>query len=228
MKAKSWLAGLIAVLTWGGLAAEEIEIRPAESILAIVTHKGGFAASQAHNHLVTAGGYRAKLDFDAASPLETRFELDFATADLAVDRWDLEQAWYPRLKQLGILDQAFSEVADKDRRKIRKSMLGDDQLDAAKFPRISARVTAVEEQAATHGKVTFPFLAQLTLMVHGKSVEKPVAVRFHSADGVLSVEAVGTFRFSDFGIEPFSAFFGAVRNEDEFHVYLNLKATVAP
>jgi hypothetical protein len=205
------------------VAAQEVELVTGDSTFAVITHKAGFASGAAHNHLVAAAGYRATLAFDAAAPLASRFELKLSSDRLAVDPWDLEQALYPRFEQLGILDQPFSEVADKDRQKIRESMLAKGQLDAAGSPEIVARVTEVREQAATHGEVEFPYAVMLELEVRGRKVVKPVAGRYQVTGGVLTVEAVGSFRFTDFGIEPFSAFLGAVKNQDAFHVYVNLK-----
>ena len=68
MKSVRRLAFLTAVLAAAPAAAEEIDIREAESILAVITHKGGFAASKAHNHLIAATGYRAELTLDPADP----------------------------------------------------------------------------------------------------------------------------------------------------------------
>ena len=215
---------LPVLLASPALAADEIEIVTDDSLVAVITHKGGFAAKRAHNHLIAAAGYEASLHFEPSEPQASRFSLDFAVEQLAVDRWDLEQRWYPRLAELGILGEPFTEIADKDRQKIRKSMLGREQLDGGNFPRISARVTAVTAHPSTHGGVAFPYAATLVLEVRGRSVEKQVAARYQAADGALVIEALGSFRFSDFGIEPFSAFFGAVKNLDEFHVYLHLAA----
>ncbi len=226
------LLAFALMLTTPSLAAEEIEIVRDGSIFAVITHKAGFASGAAHNHLVAAAGYQATLSFDDGAPLATRFELVQASDRLIVDPWELEQAWYPRLEELGILDQAFSEVAGGDRQKIRESMLSKGQLDAAGFPEISARITEVREQAVTHGGVvapearqrnTFPYAATLELEIRGKTVAKPVAARYQLADGALNVEALGTFNFIDFGIKPYSAFLGAVKNQDAFHVYVNLK-----
>ena len=225
MKPTPLLAVFAVLLDGAPLSAEEIDIRQHDSIIAVVTHKAGFAAAKAHNHLIAATGYQATLVFDEEAPLATRFELSFAAEDLTVDPWKLQQAWYPRLEKLGVLDQAYTEVAEKDRRKIRKSMLGSEQLDAAEHPRISARLAGVAESASTHGGVSFPYVATLVLEVHGQSVEQPAAARYESAAGELTIEAVATFRFTDFRIEPYSAFFGAVKNQDEFHVYVNLKGS---
>ena len=224
-----WLLAGVTV-AWmafaGAAAAQELTIQPEKSIIAVVTHKGGFAASQAHNHLISIGAERAVLTLDPESALASRFELAFDAKDLLVDDWDQQQAWYPRLEELDLLDEPFSEVAEKDRKKIAKSMLGDDQLDAAKYPRITARLLGAEEKPSTQGAESFPYAVRLALEVHGRTVETTAAARFEATDGLITVEAIAPFRFTDFGIEPFSAFFGAVKNEDEFHVYLNLTASV--
>jgi len=216
---------LLSFLMAGTLCAEELTVVDGDSIFAVVTHKAGLFSGRAHNHLVAAGAYAARLE---ASPSEAGavFEIELAAADLVVDAPELQQAWYPRLAALGILDEPFAEVPDKDREKIRESMLGKKQLDAERFPKIRARVTAVAEEPSTLGEVAMPYRVTLAFEVHGVSVERPVAARAEWDDaGALHVEAAGVFHFTDFGIEPFSAFLGAVKNTDEFHVYVSLRAT---
>ena len=56
-----------------------------ESVFAAVTQKEGFAARLAHNHLIVARAYSARLDFDPENPDETEFELKAQAPDLIVD-----------------------------------------------------------------------------------------------------------------------------------------------
>lgn len=198
------------------------------SLFAIVTHKGGMFAGKAHNHLVVASGYRASLGLDADDFARSTFEMRFPTEGLVVDEAAANRRWYPRLEALGLLDEPFSEVSAKDREKIRASMLGKGQLDAASYPEIAARVVRIEAAESTHGEQTFDHRAVLALTVHGKTVEKPVAVRLAAEEGRWLIEAVGSFAFTDFGIEPFSAFLGAVKNLDGFDVFVHLEAEAAP
>jgi len=228
MAARRCLTILSCLLVASVSSAAEVEIDTEASILAVVTHKAGIAAKRAHNHLIVSTGYKAGLSFDSADPLATTFELEFAAESLAVDPWDQEQAWYPRLEELGVLDEPFTELPEKDRQKIRKSMLGDSQLDAAAFPSMSARVKGVEASVSTLNGVSFPYLANLVFEVKGKRVERKIPARYDSSGNTVAIEALGAFRFTEFGIEPFSAFFGAVRNEDEFHIYVNLKGAIGP
>lgn len=212
------LAALLIILP---SAAAEIEIDESASIVAVVTHKAGLGASQAHDHLAAATGYQASLELDPAAPAEASFELEFPTEKLEIDRWDLQQAWYPRLAELGVLDEPFEELSEKNRGKIREAMRSKRQLDAAAFPRIAARVGGIAERPSTAGDTAFPYTVTLELEVHGQTVRKPVAARYEAADGRLVVEAVGVFLFTDFGIKPYSAAFGLVKNRDDFHVFLH-------
>ncbi len=226
-----WLAvgsiiSLMPTLWVSELAAAEVDVDDSRSVFAVVTHKSGFASGMAHNHLISAATYQVELDFDPAAPLQASFELRTNAAALEVDRGDLQQAWYPRFEALGVLNEAFGDVPDKDRQKIHKSMIGKSQLDAAGFPQIVATVVGVTEKTATVGKVEFPYQVTLRLEVRGQAVEKPIAGRFEVDGASVTIEAVGAFNFSDFGIKPFSAFLGAVKNEDEFHVYLSLAGTL--
>lgn len=219
---------LVGLLMTGTGSAGELAVVDRDSVFAVVTHKAGLFSGKAHNHLVAAGAFAARLEARADAAEATVFELELAAADLVVDAPELQQAWYPRLAALGILDEPFAEVPEKDREKIRESMLGKKQLDAERFPRIRARITGVAEESSTLGETEMPYRVTLAFEVHGETVERPVAARASWDDaGALHVEAAGVFRFTDFGIEPFSAFLGAVKNTDDFHVYVNLRAAPA-
>ncbi|MEE8137402.1 MAG: YceI family protein [Thermoanaerobaculia bacterium] len=208
-------------------AATAWQVEQEASLLAVVTHKGGFAAGLAHDHLVAASSYEARLEFDPASPAEALFELQAAADGLVAHPPGLHEQWYPRLEELGILSEPFRKVSEKDRRKIRRAMLGKKQLDAARFPTISAWVVRVEEEASTSGEVSFSHRVTLGLEVHGERVERPVAARYSLEGDALTVEAVGSFAFTEFGIKPYSAALGAVKNQDRFHLYLHLIARPA-
>ena len=227
MRSMQPVAILATLIFCFAASAGEVVIDESDSILAIVTHKGGFASGRAHNHMATAVGYEAHLVIDSEAPLGARFELELPTERLEIDRWDLQQAWYPRLEALGVLDEPFRELSKEKRAKIRDTMLSKKQLHAAEFPRITARVASIAERVSKAGEVSFPYAVTLALTVRGRTVERTVTARYEVGEGRLTIEAVGRFRFTDFGIKPFSAFLGAVKNQDEFHVYLHLSGSLA-
>jgi hypothetical protein len=219
---------MIAFLLAGArLDAGEYRIVPEQSVFAIVTHRGGLAGGAAHNHFITASNYTARLAFDTSEPLATEFEIRFAVEDLVVDSAELRRKWYPRLEALGILDEPFKDLSDDDRQKIRQTMLDKNQLDSTAFPSISARIEDAVAEPSKKGDVETPYRVTLRLEVHGRSVEAPVSARYEFAEEVLRIEATGMFRFRDFGIKPYSAMLGMVKNKNEFHVYVHLVAVPA-
>lgn len=195
-----------------------------QPFFALITHKAGFAKGRAHNHLIVAGSPEVRLDFDAANPLETRFQMTTLAEQLVVDDPELQKAWYPRLEQLGILDEPFKGANGKQRAKIRATMLGPKQLHADRFPTIEARILSVLDKPSYYGGETFPYEVALKFSVHGQTATAPLAGRLQKENGHQVLEAVGTFQFTDFGIRPFSAFAGAVKNQDVFHVYARVAA----
>jgi hypothetical protein len=195
-----------------------------DAILAVLTHKGGFAAGKAHDHLVAAGDPAIDLHWDPSDPLATRFELRAEVAKLRVDEDPLRAELFPRLRSLGLLEQPFAALTDAQRADIRDAMLSRKQLDAARFPELKARLVSVTPSPLRLGEVDFSHAGIVELTIHGKTVQRPFQARFSAAEGgaVTRLEAVGEATFGELGIEPYSAFLGAVKNLDRFHFYLLL------
>ncbi len=206
------------------LPAGSYRVVPEESILSIVTHKAGVAAGLAHNHLVAASDYEAELTFDPASPAATRLEFRARASDLVIDSPELNQAWYPRLESLGVLPEPFEKMTDKDRKKVRETMLGRKQLDAENFPEIAGSILSVE--ASAEDDADFPYRVNISFEAHGRRVEREIRGRVDETAGgdAVVLEAIGDFRFTDFDIKPYSAFLGTVRNRDGLTLYVRLKA----
>ena len=69
-------------------------------------------------------------------------------------------------------------------------------------------------------------MATLAFTVHGKTVKRECPANIVVEENGLKVDAVGAFKFSEFGIKPYSAMAGAVKNADEFHLFVKiLKST---
>ena len=218
---------LLSVMASAGCVtafADTYTILPSESVFAVVTHKAGIASALAHDHLVYPETYTTELSADPAHPDQAHFKLQFATTALVNDDPAAKEKWYPYIKAAGILDVPFKAVCEKDRKTIREHMLDENQLDAEHYPTISAELKSIREQQSTHGENAYAYEAAIALTVHGKTVEHPFAANIKPNGDTVHVEAMGTFNFTDFGIKPFSAFLGAVRNQDTFHVYVNAQA----
>ncbi len=218
---------VIAALTLAAApcAAESFRVLPDESDLVVLTRKAGFAAGLAHDHAVAAAGYQARLTFAAEDPTAATFELEVPVENLKVDDPEVEARIGPRLVELGLRDAPFAVTPEADRPKIRAAMLGTSQLDAARFPTISAsaRVSG-RRDAQAHAGSSFPFAVRLKLEIDGRAVVREAAARYDLRGDRLVVEATADFEFTEFGIRPYSAFLGAVKNRNAFRVYVRLTA----
>ena len=196
-----------------------------ETDLVVVTAKAGLAAAMAHDHAIAASGYEARIELDPDDPDSARFEMRLPVDGLRVDDPEVQSRIAPRLERLGVRDGAFSGISEKDRAKIRDAMLANGQLDVERYPTISATATvAGPRETGDDPDDPFPLAVALILEIRGRSVERDAAARYEYRDGRLEVEALAGFRFTEFGIRPYSAFLGAVRNRDEFHVYVRIVA----
>ena len=205
----------------------ELLIDQPSSVLAVVTHKAGAAARLAHNHLIVAADYAASLTYDPARPSETVFQLEVPVGSLAVDSPPDQERWFARLRELGILDQPFGEISEKNRSKVRGAMLGRSQLDGEAFPKLTARLSELRRASESDPDPPFPWRAQVEFVIRGQRVEAPMKLQISERAGRVVFEAFGALTLSDFGIEPYSALLGAVKNRDQMHVFLHLETLPA-
>lgn len=213
----------LLLAAFNGHAAEYV-VDPAESVFAVVVHKAGMAARFAHNHLVYPGEFTASLSIEGTDLSTAKFDLKFPVAKLVVDAPEGHERWYPRIEKAGILDKPFSRLDAGDRKTIADHMLAKDQLDAEQFPDVSAKVAAVRAAPTTQGRQNYTHLASVEFTVHGKTVKRDCPVSIAMSGGNVTIDAIGLFKFSEFGIKPYSAMLGAVRNSDEFHVFVHAVA----
>lgn len=217
----------ILLAAFNGHAAE-YAVDPTESVFAVVVHKAGMAARFAHNHLVYPEEFAASLSIEGTDVSTAKFALKFPVAKLVVDAPEGHERWYPGIEKAGILDKPFNKLDAGDRKTIAEHMLAKDQLDAQQFPDISAKVTSVRAEPTAQGKQNYTHLASVEFTVHGKTVTRdcPVSIAMNGENVII--DAIGLFKFSEFGIKPYSAMLGAVRNSDEFHVFVHAVARGKP
>ena len=183
-----------------------------------------WCAGLAHNHLIVASGYTVRLAFDAADPTRTSIQIQLSVADLIVDDSVIKDRWYPRLQKLDVWGDSYRGMGQEDREDVRTNMLDEEQLYADSFPTIEVRSTTIEARDAARGDTNFSYEVLLAVTIRGETVHRPFVARYEIEDETLIVEALGVFYFTDFGIEPYSKFLGTVRNKNEFHLYLYLRA----
>lgn len=223
------LVGIALALGGGAAAIDAQEPEPRdsadwtvlqdESVLAVVTRRAGAAARLAHDHLIHAARFDSEIDFDPDAPLDTRARARVHVAGLQVDDPGVRADVQGRLVELGLLDEPFQDIGSEDRSDVRAEMLHPDQLDAPNHPVIEFETDVVTRDPAGG----FPFRVEVFVRIRGEEVAVPLSARVvEQGQDRVRIEAWGETRFTDFGIEPYSAFLGAVKNRDEFYLYLDL------
>ncbi len=230
-------AAIIVLLTlWFGIGETArcekrgFDVKRDGSIFAVVTHKAGIGAALAHNHLVYPAEYEVQITAEGKNeiPDEITFKLNFPVENLTTDEPDMLEKWFPHIKEAGIQDEPFRGVNENDRKKIRKSMLGPGQLDSSRFPDFKAELLRVFQEKSQRGNLSFNYKAEVKISLHGKEKSGEFSANIkRKEDGSIHVLGVGEFNFTDFNIEPYSAFLGAFRNKDRFHVFVDFIAVPA-
>lgn len=187
-------------------------IDTAESLLAIVVRRGGALASMGHNHIVASHDLSGYIDLAAAPAASTLF-MRVPLAELAVDEPGLRAG---RGADFG------GVVPDGARAGTRSNMLGEDLLDAARYPEIVVR-------GITLGGGPANYAAQVELTVRAQRTTIQVPVRLApAAAGTLRVSARFPVAQSALGLTPYSVMLGALRVEDMLEIELDLTARRVP
>jgi polyisoprenoid-binding protein YceI len=205
-RALAW--GILIMVTGGPAHAAPYAIDTTRSEIAVKVFKGGVASALAHDHVVRATRWQATLDA-STEPVAL-------SADVRVDATALEVD-EPDARTRHGLDGTLS---DSDRAQVRASMLGADQLDAARFPEVRFSASQIDRDGDG-----FRLTGELAL--HG--AVRRIAVPLDIARDGETCTARGRVRVkqSDFGITPYSAFLGAVRVQDEVEIVFTLVAAPA-
>lgn len=208
----------VGLVAWG----DDYEVDPLQSVFAIVTHKAGFASPLAHNHFIFPSEYAAEARRTSEALENVQFRIDFPVTALVVDDPEAQARWFPRLQAVDILDEPFKGISAEDRAKVRQAMLSEKQLDAERFPRMQAEVKSIRSEPSRQGELQCTHVVTLAFTVHGQTVTRELPARIEDNGDTGRVELTGRYRFTEFGIEPYSAFLGAVKVKDEFDLYVNL------
>lgn len=226
----SRLAHLIVTLCLGvaalPAAAAPVVYRlvPEQSRFTVVTHSAGVAGRFGHNHLIAADEYTARLVVDHDDLPRSTFDISVPVQSLRVDVPEVDQQLEPVLRALDFIDEPLPELSAKDRQGLRDHMFSASQLDADKYPTIKARLMRVEARPAQVGSVHFTHHAVVELTIRDKTVTHSLPANIEFVGDQVGVVVAGTMRFTEFGIKPFAAAFGLLKNADQFDIFVNVKA----
>jgi polyisoprenoid-binding protein YceI len=186
--------------------APRYALDPAQTVVMCRTHKAGAASALAHDHAVRGTEVQGEIRYDPAQPEASAVEVTVQTGSLTVDQAEDR-------KRLGL--EGGPDASD--RAKIEEKMKDEGQLDVKKFPTIHFVSTAVKAEGDK-----LHVVGKLTL--HGVTHEVSLPVSVKAEGGKVVGDGEVSLKTSDYGIEPFSAFLGAVKNKDQVELILHLVA----
>ncbi|NOZ00335.1 MAG: YceI family protein, partial [Deltaproteobacteria bacterium] len=204
--------------------SRNITVDAGRSSFVVVTRRAGIAKSVAHDHLIEAKPTRIIARGVVGRIEGVEFQIRSESMKLTVDDPTSKSRLQGRLKELKILDEDFTDLADDDRAEIRKNMLSEDQLYARRYPYIEARILSSKSRdKPSHDALAANAYLTLDVTIRGRTRRyNDVPARIVWKGDVVHAETVLNPRFEDFGFEAYSAMLGAVRNRDDFYVYVNL------
>jgi polyisoprenoid-binding protein YceI len=170
-------------------------------------HADGPMAKIGHTHVITTHGLQGSIWLDPHSE-HSGCKLELPVAAFVVD--DPQE----RVAAGG----EFAEPLDEEARAgTREHMLGDRQLDAAQYPKVSLQC-----QHVTGGpdRIT----VQLTITVRDHTTQLSVPVTWQRSGSTLQANGEFTFTQTSVGLEPYSLLFGALRVSDEIRARFRLVA----
>jgi hypothetical protein len=149
------------------------------------------------------------------------FVLSIDAASIDAQRPETLDQWSDAIVAAGILEVAPAPMSSHRRNRARKSIMSEDSLDPARFPMITAQMTSIDPVDDTNSAHSHRIWFDLTIRETTVSVDWPASIR--RQDGRIEVETFGALHFTDFGMKPYSSFFGAIRYKDEFHVFVHIE-----
>jgi len=164
-------------------------------------------AGLSHDHVIQARGWTGSVTWDEADTAACKVRFTVPVAKLDVDNPSLRKAY-------GL----EGELSSGQRGDVKDNMLAKDQLNASKYPDISFQSTSCSGSGT---KATVD--GTLTIHGTGKAISVPMTV---GVDGE-TFTASGSFKanHSDFGMAPFSAMFGQLKNRNQMTFKLKVQGT---
>jgi polyisoprenoid-binding protein YceI len=183
-----------------------ISLDPQFSTIRIYAFRGGRAAKLAHNHVLSAPKFTGFFHLPPSGASGARFDLEFRLDELEIDDPVLRSA----------LGGAFaSKLSAADIEGSRKHMLGEENLQAEKFPFV--RIHSLE----ISGDGT-KFAAKVQIQMHGQKREMWIPLNVEGLPEKLSVTGSFVLRQTDFGAQPYTVLNGLIAVQDEIVIEFKL------
>ncbi len=178
---------------------------PARSEFVVYLSSTGVARAFADDHVIRATDYYGGAHIDLMNPEASSLWVEVEANSLVADERAVRQKY-------GLSHPVGEDV----RAKIQAAIDSSEQMDVKRYPTITFKSTSIAVEQDASWCVTGD------LTIHG--ITRPVsfvATMNQDKANLLGYAAL-RFKQSDFGITPYSAAWGAVRNVDEVVLYLEI------
>ena len=180
----------------------------ARSVVRIHAFRAGRAANLGHNHVLTVPRLSGVLLLPSTDSLAgARFELSFRLDELLLDAPDQRAAL-----GAGWASPMTAEAIAATR----ANMLGDGNLQAARFPLVTLRARQISGEWPK-------LMAELEIELHGQRRTQWIALQAERTDAAMTARGKLVVRQSDFGIAPFSVLGGLLAVRDELLIEFELQ-----
>ena len=160
-----------------------------------------------HTHVITTHGLQGSVW------LHPQADHSGCEFELPVDSFVVDDP-----KERAAAGEEYAEPLDQEARAgTREHMLGDRQLDAAHYPKVSLQC-----QHLTGGSGEITVELKITVRDHASSLSVPVTWQRNGS--TLQAEGVFSFTQTGLGLEPYSLLFGALKVRDEIRARFRLVA----
>ncbi len=176
------------------------------SAVRIYVFRAGRAAKVGHNHVLSAPEFAGYFHLPPGGAGSARFDLEFR-----LDQLEIDNPAYRRN-----LGSAFSSILPPGAIEgTREHMLGEDNLQADRFPYVRIRSLQIAGEAPK-------FAARIEVEMHGQKREMWVPLSVDGLPDRLSVTGSFVLRQTDFGAQPYSVLGGLLAVQDEVIVEFKL------
>ena len=193
-------------------AAPEVQpitykLNPAQGLVYVRVFKDEttLAAGLSHNHAMKATGWTGSVVWDPANTAACKVDITVPVEKIDVDAADARKA--------AGLDGGPD---DDDRKKIKESMLDDDQLDAGKYKDISFKSTGCEGSGDT-------FTVKGNFTMRGQTKPVSIPMKIHATSTAFDAKGTFSIKGTDFGMQPFTALLGQLKNQDKLTFEIDVR-----
>ncbi|MCO4746209.1 MAG: YceI family protein [Proteobacteria bacterium] len=201
------LALALALAPAAQAAPTTYTVKPADGRLYVVVKYVRGTAIRGHDHVVGASKYTGTITWDPEDLSACNVAYALKVEDLAVDPGDA-RTW----------EHLHGETPEKDKPKIKANFMGKYQLQADQFPEIS-----FQSQSCTQNGDRVDVTGAMTM--HGVSHTVTVPMKIDATPDSFTAQGSTELLLTDYGMDPFTALLGALKNENALKLVIETRAT---